>query len=395
MLAVFKLLSKLGTSDFVHRVPSRLKILMVLLYMLSICMVLLSWTRSSYSHSSRLPALSPVGHEAYVTLITTDSYSPGVVALGRSIREVQSSTRDMVCLISNTVSVKVQNRLKEEGWIVTEVSTIDSPYPQTSSTQRFVGTFTKLHLWNMTQYDKILYLDADAILVRPVDELFLCNNFCATPNERKKGQFLFNSGVMVIKPSHDMFTFLMDGLTSLAFPSWDGADQGFLNSIFYWYCKGLLTPTATTTATETATTETTSTITVSASLSPAQLEEVEPENKQTSFRPPRLFPSALHYHRYHQHNHSHSTMCQSLPTAYNYRVNIREWRFYAPYIHTVPINIIQYTGSVKPWDCEGEKGGTWSGWLLCHSMYGRVFDDVMHGKYELFSTFVPYGTQEK
>lgn len=33
--------------------------------------------------------------------------------------------------------------------------------------------FTKLALWNLTQYDKIVYMDSDLLVMRNCDELFL------------------------------------------------------------------------------------------------------------------------------------------------------------------------------------------------------------------------------
>ena len=32
--------------------------------------------------------------------------------------------------------------------------------------------YTKLHIWDMTEYDKVVYIDADVLVLENVDELF-------------------------------------------------------------------------------------------------------------------------------------------------------------------------------------------------------------------------------
>lgn len=44
---------------------------------------------------------------------------------------------------------------------------------------RFYGVYTKLLIFNLTQYERVVYLDADAIAARNMDELFLCDGLCA------------------------------------------------------------------------------------------------------------------------------------------------------------------------------------------------------------------------
>lgn len=44
--------------------------------------------------------------------------------------------------------------------------------------------FTKLRAWDLTQYDKVLLLDSDIILLRPLDELFA---WCTPPDAPVSG----------------------------------------------------------------------------------------------------------------------------------------------------------------------------------------------------------------
>ena len=90
-------------------------------------------------------------------------------------------------------------------------------------------TFTKIHLWQLTQYRKIVYLDSDVLALRSPDELFdLTDDFCAAPDVGFPD--IFNSGVMVLSPNMGDFWALQN--MAAAGDSFDGADQGLLNQYF-------------------------------------------------------------------------------------------------------------------------------------------------------------------
>ncbi|VDO62775.1 unnamed protein product [Heligmosomoides polygyrus] len=105
--------------------------------------------------------------------------------------------------------------------------------------------YTRIKLWAMTEYDAILYLDLDVLPVRDLTPCFLCGSFCAIFRHSDK----FNSGVLVLKPnltvglltsSSIFFSFhryllkVYEDLLAKApiLPTYDGGDQGFLNSYF-------------------------------------------------------------------------------------------------------------------------------------------------------------------
>jgi alpha-N-acetylglucosamine transferase len=85
---------------------------------------------------------------------------------------------------------------------------------------------SKLHIFRLTQYQKIIYLDADVLPIRPLSHLFYIEHeFSAVPDVGWPD--IFNSGVLVITPGHEKFDQLQDLLKEKG--SWDGADQGILN----------------------------------------------------------------------------------------------------------------------------------------------------------------------
>jgi glycogenin len=80
-----------------------------------------------------------------------------------------------------------------------------------------------------TQFRKIVYLDADTLLLRAPDELFdLAVPFAAAPEIGFPD--CFNSGVMVLQPSSEIHKQLVD--LAIQGTSFDGGDQGLLNMHF-------------------------------------------------------------------------------------------------------------------------------------------------------------------
>lgn len=91
------------------------------------------------------------------------------------------------------------------------------------------SAFTKINLWKQTQFRKIVYLDADVVAYRAVDELFdLPHAFSAAPDVGWPD--LFNSGVMVLTPNMGDY-YAMTAMAERGI-SFDGADQGLLNMHF-------------------------------------------------------------------------------------------------------------------------------------------------------------------
>lgn len=69
-------------------------------------------------------------------------------------------------------------------------------------------TFTKLHCWRLTQFKKCVFLDADCLVLRNVDELFDREEFSAVTDIGWPD--CFNSGVFVFRPSVDTYTSLVE-----------------------------------------------------------------------------------------------------------------------------------------------------------------------------------------
>lgn len=173
----------------------------------------------------------------YATLVTNDDYVPGAQVLAASLDLVGSGQRKRIALVSTHVSVEGRGLLKEMRYHLLEVDTVnchahqnkwrpsdvDAPKLQ----QQLVTTCTKVHLWNLTA-SKVVYLDADVLVVKNIDELFDRPGFAAAPDLMPPDSF--NSGVMVIEPNATQHAILLNNLNKSS--NYDGGDQGFLNTFF-------------------------------------------------------------------------------------------------------------------------------------------------------------------
>lgn len=219
---------------------------------------------------------------AWVTLITKDSYLPGVIALVKSVQKT-SSIYPFVVMYTNNVSEDSKNVLKLMNCELYETTPL---YPRDGvktnlAFSQFSEVWTKLRAWNIYGYDKLTYLDADMLVIKNMDQIFdylqpneeMAASYACICNPRKFSHYpkhwnpsncahstckeyhqthcydssnnkthfdklkeesnYFNSGLFLFRPNHIRSQKIIDtfhnfnDLSSFLF-----ADQDFLN--YYW-----------------------------------------------------------------------------------------------------------------------------------------------------------------
>lgn len=194
---------------------------------------------------------APGGSLAYVTLVTNADYARGARALARSIR-LSGSHADIVVLCTGGVAEADLAPLAEFGVRIArcELLPTSDAFNAAHGRDRLHGmapftkgekpafhtpldNFVKLRLWQMTEYAKVIFIDADALVLRDVDVLFDYPEFSAAPNvyESLADFTRLNSGVFVARPSEETFRAMLARLdTPGAF--WRRTDQTFLQEVF-------------------------------------------------------------------------------------------------------------------------------------------------------------------
>ncbi|KAF9161663.1 hypothetical protein BGX21_001982 [Mortierella sp. AD011] len=185
--------------------------------------------------------------EAYITLLTNNSYASGALVLAYSLR-ASNTTKQIAILVTGAVSHSIRDRLSAVFDAVIEIGEINS---HSTKNLKLLGrpelgvTLTKIHVFNQTQYSKVVFLDADTLVLKNVDDLFDTANGSLEDKDRNK-RFAaapdagwpdcFNSGVFVCKPSYQDYNGLIEMATQEG--TFDGGDQGLLNSYFSGWSRG-------------------------------------------------------------------------------------------------------------------------------------------------------------
>ncbi|KAF2686109.1 glycosyltransferase family 8 protein [Lentithecium fluviatile CBS 122367] len=170
--------------------------------------------------------------DVYCTLLMSDSYLPGAAVLAHSLRDA-GTTKKLAALVTlDTLSADTITELRALYDYLIPVERIRNPNPGNlylMGRPDLLYAFTKIALWRQTRFRKIVYLDADVVALKNLDELFAIEPpFAAAPDIGWPDAF--NTGVMVLTPNMGEFWALQT--MAAAGDSFDGADQGLLNQYY-------------------------------------------------------------------------------------------------------------------------------------------------------------------
>ncbi|MGP3696223.1 glycosyltransferase [Rhodobacter sp. NSM] len=198
-----------------------------------------------------LEAEGPAGStRAYVTLVTNADYALGARALLRSLA-LSGTTADSVVMHTD-VPDEALAPLRSLGARLVRVDLLptsaefnaaharDALHARAAFTKGGkppfhtpLDNFAKLRLWQLVEYESVVFIDADALVLRNVDRLFDYPEFCAAPNvyESLSDFHRMNSGVFTARPSDETFRRM---LARLDVPGafWRRTDQSFLQEFF-------------------------------------------------------------------------------------------------------------------------------------------------------------------
>ncbi|GBG62685.1 hypothetical protein CBR_g31702 [Chara braunii] len=126
---------------------------------------------------SPYPKSTPFDSVAYVALLMGSSdYYKGVVAVVKSLRAVGSRVK-LIVAVRSDVPEAHREILKEHGCDIREVEIIESPRPRGGKAQVFAVSYyawnyTKLQIFGFDEYQRLIYLDGDMLLLQNLDHLF-------------------------------------------------------------------------------------------------------------------------------------------------------------------------------------------------------------------------------
>ena len=147
--------------------------------------------------------------EAYITMVTSDNYVVGALVLGHSLRAT-GTRRPLVCMCTDGVSPSSLAALADVFDALPRVPVIDS---QDRERLAILGrpelgpTLTKVNVWALQGIRKAVFLDADMLVLRAVDDLFGRPELSACADIGWPD--CFNSGLFVCCPSLETFRALL------------------------------------------------------------------------------------------------------------------------------------------------------------------------------------------
>lgn len=161
---------------------------------------------------------------AYVTIINTTKYIDGVICLERSLREVKSRY-PFYAVITGSDRKKIKYELNKYSINTVEIERKIS-IPECVLKRNISGghenwnySFDKLFVYDLIQFDKVIFLDADLYILKNLDHLFKKEHMTAATSGKyypgKESWTKLNSGLMVIKPEKDLLNKVITKINKL------------------------------------------------------------------------------------------------------------------------------------------------------------------------------------
>jgi len=166
--------------------------------------------------------------KCFLTYLSNDRDYKGALMLNYMLKKYNSKY-NLACILLENVSKKVENILQKSGIVIHNYHFLNSlknlnfndEYIEYLINKNYFGKFL---IYNLTMYDKIIYLDTDLLIEENIDYLFDYNcsdNKCYMTydlqyNYETKDAILlsdcFNSGVIIFKPDNEICKKMYDKL---------------------------------------------------------------------------------------------------------------------------------------------------------------------------------------
>ena len=126
-------------------------------------------------------------NQVFVTLLSSEDYIAPVLILNRNLKDLNSQY-PLLVMVTENILPKAQKYLNAENIFYKKVNFLE--YSEETKI-RDAGTYllniaSKMNVFTLTEYDKVVFIDADSIFLQNIDELFN-----------------YPDGAMYAEPNHD------------------------------------------------------------------------------------------------------------------------------------------------------------------------------------------------
>lgn len=142
--------------------------------------------------------------KSYVCVLSTNNYLEGVLILKKNLEQVKSKY-NLLCLVNEDITEKTKKTLEEFEVSYKEVKSIPYiDYEENDWRSYWKYGFDKINVFNLTEYEKVVYLDLDLLILKNLDHLFdFPSN--SMPLNLPYNNHEHNTCVMVVEPRNDIY----------------------------------------------------------------------------------------------------------------------------------------------------------------------------------------------
>jgi len=192
----------------------------------------------NYTPSDKHAIVTMIGSASYV-----HSYWMGALAMIQSLREVQTRVPNIVvmCRMLQLVPEFALKAFEKLNATVIPIENIPLDELHVDIPGTWEGAFDKLNVWTLDQFEKVLFLDADTLIVQNIDHLLNepeltapytpTNCQCNADFSRSPQYFTLSSGFFVCNPSMERYRQMIELASN---PSPDPEDAAQFGGTWHW-----------------------------------------------------------------------------------------------------------------------------------------------------------------
>ncbi|MFR2534817.1 MAG: glycosyltransferase [Clostridia bacterium] len=183
---------------------------------------------------------------AYVTVLSTEDYVKGVLMLFKSIEKTKPKCHNYVVIINENISEDTELYLKSHNLQVIRKHSINIPSiirekNKQSTSPNWSYTFDKFYIFDLTEFNKIIYIDSDIFIRKNIEFLFDKPHMSAViAGKNYKGNenwTKINSGLMIIKPEKGISKDLIELMIQEVDVQEAVGDQDIIEKYYQWEKK--------------------------------------------------------------------------------------------------------------------------------------------------------------
>lgn len=179
--------------------------------------------------------------KSYITLLSSLDYLWGVLTLNYSLQKLKSKYSLGVLVKKNFIEQhpKLKSVLEQNGirlHIIISSYVIPKTIENKIDNKRWRYSFDKLKIFGLTEFEKIVFLDSDMLVLQNIDHLFEKTNLSfatGVGNLQKYSTWTMpNSGLMVIKPEEALDLKIFETWNIVSKDIENFGDQNLINCYF-------------------------------------------------------------------------------------------------------------------------------------------------------------------